>query len=237
MVKFACNRNSSTSAKYELYILLPAEQRCSKTCVAALQADTFVYLYVFIYVYIYMFVFVCCNKTIFYFEFGSLGNNSFLCIKSCGNRWISLETSKRTHDWNACCDRMRLCGASVQHDLEIYLLNFIRHSLCLSWSIPLKRLNSQSNDHADCRPSIEYAKIFVSGWRTCNCFRDLARSICVDKCLFGHSMKPRWQLLQVTQLFILRSLSIRSTPNRESKHQAFSGCLSDWKCVTQHPEQ
>ena len=47
-------RNGSAAAKYELYILLPAEQRCSKKCVAALQADTFVYLYIYIqYIYIY----------------------------------------------------------------------------------------------------------------------------------------------------------------------------------------
>ena len=44
--------NSSAAAKYELYILLPADQRCSKKCVAALQADTFVYLYIHIYIYI-----------------------------------------------------------------------------------------------------------------------------------------------------------------------------------------
>ena len=45
--------SSSAAAKYELYILLPADQRCSKKCVAALQADTFVYLYIYIYIYIY----------------------------------------------------------------------------------------------------------------------------------------------------------------------------------------
>ena len=42
--------NSSAAAKYELYILLAADQRCSKKRVAALQADTFVYLYIFIYI-------------------------------------------------------------------------------------------------------------------------------------------------------------------------------------------
>ena len=43
--------NSRAAAKYELYILLPAEQRCSKKCVAALQADIFVYLSLPIYIY------------------------------------------------------------------------------------------------------------------------------------------------------------------------------------------
>ena len=47
--------SSSAAAKYELYILLPADQRCSKNCVAALQADTFVYLYIYIYIYIYIY--------------------------------------------------------------------------------------------------------------------------------------------------------------------------------------
>ena len=46
------SRKSSAAAKYELYIPLPAEQRCSKKCVAALQADTFVYLSLYLYVYI-----------------------------------------------------------------------------------------------------------------------------------------------------------------------------------------
>ena len=45
--------SSSAAAKYELYILLPADQCCSKKCVAALQADTFVYLYIYIYIYIW----------------------------------------------------------------------------------------------------------------------------------------------------------------------------------------
>ena len=49
--------NSSAAAKYELYILLPAEQRCSKKCIAALQADTFVYLYTkYIYIYLYIYI-------------------------------------------------------------------------------------------------------------------------------------------------------------------------------------
>ena len=39
-----CNSNSSAAAKCELHILLPAEQRCSKKCIAALQADTSVCL-------------------------------------------------------------------------------------------------------------------------------------------------------------------------------------------------
>ena len=40
--------SSSAAAKYELYILLPPDQRCSKKCVAALQADTFVYIFIYI---------------------------------------------------------------------------------------------------------------------------------------------------------------------------------------------
>ena len=43
---------SSAAAKYELYILLPAEQRCSKKCVAVLQADTPLPLSLYIYIYI-----------------------------------------------------------------------------------------------------------------------------------------------------------------------------------------
>ena len=49
-----CKRNISAAAKYELYIILPAEQRCSKKCVAALQADTFVCLSLSLYIYIYV---------------------------------------------------------------------------------------------------------------------------------------------------------------------------------------
>ena len=47
--------NSSAAAKYELYILLAADQRCSKKRVAALQADTFVYLSLSLYIYIYIY--------------------------------------------------------------------------------------------------------------------------------------------------------------------------------------
>ena len=56
LISVTRKRNSSAAAKYELYILLPAEQRCSKKCVAALQADTFVYLYIYIYIYMYIYI-------------------------------------------------------------------------------------------------------------------------------------------------------------------------------------
>ena len=55
LIIVTCKRNTSAAAKYELYILLPVEQRCSKKCVAALQADTFVCLYIYIYIYIYIY--------------------------------------------------------------------------------------------------------------------------------------------------------------------------------------
>ena len=57
LIIIPCKRKGSSAAKYELYILLPAEQRCSKKCVAALQADTFVYLYICIYKYIYKYIY------------------------------------------------------------------------------------------------------------------------------------------------------------------------------------
>ena len=51
LIIVTCQWNTSAAAKYELYILLPVEQRCSKKCVAALQADTFVCLYIYIYIH------------------------------------------------------------------------------------------------------------------------------------------------------------------------------------------
>ena len=76
-------RNSSAAAKYELYIPLPAEQRCSKKCVAALQADTFVYLSLFIYIYINIFIRGIC------FCNGCANASVFCLICTLWFMWIS----------------------------------------------------------------------------------------------------------------------------------------------------
>ena len=60
-----CKRNTSAAAKYELYILLPAEQRCRKN---ALQRCKLTLLSASIYVYIYIYILLVHREPVQYFN-------------------------------------------------------------------------------------------------------------------------------------------------------------------------
>ena len=60
LIIVTCKRNSSAGAKYELCVYTFASRAAlQQKCVAALQADTFVYLSLNICIYIHVYIYVC----------------------------------------------------------------------------------------------------------------------------------------------------------------------------------